>query len=152
GAAGIDPARVRVVPRPDAETAVDAVGGTDGASVLARARSVEAAVYEIVGALVAPREAALSSTVTGVYRPFDVIDRLEVATATAAQPHPLPLRPLLVLDDAHVLPPSQFRVLEHWLARRELRIARWMIARFDILLPQEALAAVTEDRADRTDF
>src|SRR5262249_21862380 len=54
--------------------------------------------------------------------------------------------------DAHVLHPSQFRALQHWMARRELRIARWMIARFDILLPQEALAAVTEDSSDEAGF
>lgn len=151
-AAGVDPSRVRIVPRPDAETAVGAIGGTKGVSVLARARSVEAAVYEVVGSLVPPKETGLSSIVTGAYRPFDVIDWLEVETSDVEQSQWLALRPLVILDDAHVLHPSQFRVLEHWLARRELRIARWMIARFDILLPQEALIAVTEDRTSRTDF
>jgi hypothetical protein len=146
-AEGIPASRIHIVPRPDAETAVDAIGGPDAEGVLARAREVEAAAYEIVGALIAPREEDLSPEVTGAYRPFDVIDRIVIdpQNDTAS---PQSLLPLVILDDANVLHPSQFRALQHWLARRELRIARWMIARFDILLPQEALSAVTEDRAE----
>ena len=130
-------------------TAAEAIGGTSGEGVLARARAVEAAVYEVVGALVAPQETDLTRVVTGAYRPFDVIDRIQI---NPSEGQGLLLLPLVILDDANVLHPSQFRSLEHWLARRELRIARWMIARFDILLPQEALTAVTEDRSDRADF
>jgi hypothetical protein len=149
--AGVPPARIRIVPRPDAETAVESIGGTAGEGVLARAREVEAAAYEVVGALIAPKEEGLSQVLTGAYRPFDVIDRITV------EDHDDPsksqsLHPLVILDDANYLHPSQFRALQHWLARRELRIARWMIARFDILQPKEALAAVTEDREARTDF
>ena len=36
--------------------------------------------------------------------------------------------------------------------RRELRVARWMIARFDILVPQEALKAVSQDATDAAKF
>src|SRR4051812_10864928 len=55
-AEGIPASRIRIIPRSDAETAVDAIGGPDAVGVLARAREVEAAAYEIVGALIAPRE------------------------------------------------------------------------------------------------
>ncbi len=148
---GVLPSRIRIIPRPDAETAADSIGGTGGEGVLARAREVEAAAYEVVGALIAPKEEGLSHALTGAYRPFDVIDRIVVEDpADASKTHSL--HPLVILDDANYLHPGQFRALQHWLARRELRIARWMIARFDILLPKEALAAVTEDREDRTDF
>jgi hypothetical protein len=61
------------------------------------------------------------------------------------------LIPLAIFDDAHVLHPEQFGALERLLIRRELRIARWIIARFDILLPEEALKAATEDRSDGTE-
>jgi hypothetical protein len=112
---------------------------------------VEAAAYKVVGALIAPKEESLSDALTGAYRPFDVIDRIEVNDPAGA-PKTHSLLPLVILDDANYLHPGQFRAIQHWLARRELRIARWMIARFDILLPKEALAAVTVDREDRTDF
>ncbi len=149
--AGIPLACVRVIPRPEAASAADAIGGTGGEGIMARAREVEAAAYAIIGALIAPREEELSPAVTGAYRPFDVIDRI-VIDAPGEELSIQSLHPLVILDDAHVLHPSQFRALQHWLARRELRIARWMIARFDILLPHEALAAVTDDRSERADF
>lgn len=62
------------------------------------------------------------------------------------------LTPLVILDDAHWLHPTQFEAVKHWLARRELRIARWMITRFDILQPNEALCAVAEDRTERPSY
>src|SRR5207237_491644 len=62
------------------------------------------------------------------------------------------LLPIAILDDAHTLHPQQFRALQHWLVRRELRVARWILTRLDVLHPGEALAAVTEDRSDRAEL
>jgi len=80
-----------------------------------------------------------------------VIERITFPD-TRAPGKSLSLRPLAILDDAHTLHPAQFRALHHWLARRELRIARWMIARFDVLLPQEALAAITDESSDAVSY
>src|SRR5262249_20347898 len=54
-ATGVGAERVRVVPRPEAGTLIDTIGGEAGADVLEKARRVEAAVYQVVGALVPPR-------------------------------------------------------------------------------------------------
>ncbi|HEY7422870.1 MAG TPA: hypothetical protein VH682_01295 [Gemmataceae bacterium] len=89
---------------------------------------------------------------TGAYKPFDVIEQFRIDVRQGGQGQPLELQPLVILDDAHALHPTQFRSLEHWLARRELRIARWIVTRFDILQPHEALASVSEDRAERPDY
>lgn len=151
-AAGIRPVDVEVVPRAGAEAIVEAIGGTGGEQVAARARAVEKALYQVMGALIAPNEADLPPEATAAYQPFDIIDRVRVQIGPAGQKRLLELRPLAILDDAHVLHPAQFRALQRWLARRELRIARWMIARFDVLLPQEALGAFTEDRSDAADY
>ena len=151
-AAGVDPADVRIIPRPDAESFVNAIGGVEGAQVAARARSVEQALYQVMGALLAPAESDLPPEATGAYQPFDIIESFQITVGTEGQKQTHLLRPLAILDDAHVLHPSQFQGLQRWLARRELRIARWMIARFDVLLPQEALAALTEDRADAASY
>ena len=150
-ATGVDASRVEIIPRADAGVAADTIGGLRGPAVLARAREVERAVYDVVGSLVAPSESTLDSTVTGAYRPFDVIERIAVASETPAGAR-IEFLPLVILDDAHALHPTQFRSVEHWLARRELRLARWILTRFDILQPNEALAAVTEDRASRPDY
>lgn len=151
-AAGIKAGDVELVPRPDAESIVEAIGGIGGEGVAARARAVEKALYQVMGALIAPAEADLPTEATAAYQPFDIIERVRVQIGPEEQKRILDLHPLAILDDAHVLHPSQFQALQRWLARRELRIARWMIARFDVLLPQEALAAVTEDRSEAANY
>jgi hypothetical protein len=103
-----------------------------------------------MGALVAPSESDLLTSATSAYRPFDIIEEIVAPAWDGGEK--LHLKPLSILDDAHVLHPNQFRALHHWLARRELRIARWMIARFDVLLPQEALASISEDRPDAVSY
>jgi len=150
--AGIADSAISVVPRADATSAMDTIGGAGATSIVVRAREVERAVYDIIGALVAPKEASLPAPVTGTYRPFDLIDHIEVRSPVLNQGQPLSLIPLLMLDDAFWLHPSQFDALRHWLARRELRIARWVLTRFDILKPSEALSLVADDQHERPSY
>ncbi len=145
--AGIESEDVQVIARPEASEVVATIGGTDGAAVRARAAKVENAIYQVMNALVAPEESTLPPDVVRPYRPFDIIDRIRIPYRGANQ-GTLELRPLAIFDDAHLLHPAQFRALEKFLLRRELRVARWMIARFDVLLPQEALAAVSQDAVE----
>lgn len=151
-AAGVAPSEVTLVAERDSGAGLDAVGGSNGDQVLKKAREVERAVYEIVGSLVPPTEADLSTAVTGTYRPFDVISKIQLQSPAIANGKALQLVPLVILDDAHWLHPAQFEAVKHWLARRELRIARWMISRFDILQPSEALQAVSEDRSEKPTY
>lgn len=150
--AGIRANEVTIQARAEADAALEQIGGTSGLAVVQRARDVERAVYEVVGALVPPTESRLNSIVTGAYRPFDVIDRMQIQSPRHFDGISLSLLPLVILDDAHSLHPAQFKALQHWLARRELRIARWVITRFDILHPAEAIAAVAEDRVSRPSY
>lgn len=151
-AAGVSPSEVTLVAERDSDAGLDAVGGSNGEQVLKKARDVERAVYEIVGALVPPREVCLSTAITGTYRPFDVISKIHLRSSAIASGRALQLVPLVILDDAHWLHPAQFEAVKHWLARRELHIARWMISRFDILQPSEALQAVSEDRSEKPTY
>jgi hypothetical protein len=141
-AVGVEEMDVEFVPREDAAAAVESMGGTQGAAVGDRARAVEAALYAIAGALVAPDVSKLPPAATGAYRPFDVIERVRVRLDLQGVPRTIDLRPLLILDDAHALHPEQFTGAKRWLARRELRIARWMLTRLDILTPREVLQQV----------
>lgn len=150
--AGVSESSVTILPRADSGAGLETIGGISGSALLQRAREVERAVYEIVGALVAPNESAIPLSVTGTYRPFDVIERFEVTTPLLNQGKPIRLLPLVMLDDAHWLHPGQFEAMRHWLARRELRIARWVLTRFDILQPSEALSIVADDRRDRPSY
>lgn len=147
--AGVMLEEIEIVPRQDAEAATLAVGGTDGKGLLERARSVELALYKVVGALVAPDVSSLDVESTGAYRPFDVIDLFRVPLGRGTERRNIELRPLVILDDAHVLHPAQYQGVKSWLMRRELRVARWVLTRLDVMHPEEALAAITEDRAER---
>lgn len=133
---------VAITPRGDAGAGFDAIGGERAQVVREKARRVEAAVYSVVGAIVAPQLDALPPEAVGAYKPFDVIEQITVrASGSVAR---LDLLPLVVLDDAHLLHREQFQRLKRWLARRELKIARWIISRLDAMSPQEALSTATD--------
>lgn len=149
--AGVESEYVQIITRPEASGVVGTIGGTDGTAVREQAAKVENAIYRVMNALVAPRESDLPRDAVCPYRPFDIIDRIRIPYPGVDQER-LELRPLAVFDDAHLLHPAQFRALERFLLRRELRVARWMIARFDVLLPQEALAAVSQEAAEAAKF
>lgn len=147
-AGGVQIKYVEMVPRPDADAAVMAVGGTQAINMVERARAVEASLYKVVAALVPPAVSELDPDSTEAYRPFDVVDRFRVVLNPDDEGPPVELRPLVMLDDAHTLHPAQFRGLQRWLSRRELRVGRWVLTRLDSLQPQEILAAPKEPRGD----
>lgn len=132
---GVPLSDIRIVPRGNAGAAAVAIGGTDTEAVLAKATEIELAIYRISAALVPPSVDSISATAATAYRPFDVIDTIEVTQDGKT----LTLRPLVILDDAHSLQADQFDQLRRWLARRELKVARWVITRFDALTPRQVL-------------
>jgi hypothetical protein len=144
--AGVPIGELRIVPRPDAESRLDGIGGESGTSIQARARAVEAAIYRVVGSVVAPDETRLPAEATGDFALFDLIESIEAPyqrVSTGATR--CSFKPLVILEDAHILHPEQYKRLKHWLARRELRLARWMLARFDVLQADEALEATASE-------
>lgn len=149
--AGIAENQTEIVIRPEAAEFVETIGGRDGVSVRRHAALVENAIYQVMNALVAPDESSLPEDATRPYRPFDIIERVRIPFA-GSDKGTLDLQPLAIFDDAHLLHPAQFNALQKFLIRRELRVARWLIARFDVLLPQEALQAVSQDAADAAKF
>ena len=150
--AGIDAEYVEFQIRAEAQGLLDTIGGYGGKQVRDRAAAVENAIYKVMTSLVAPPERELPPDAVNPYRPFDIIDRVGVPGDVLGFTGFLIPLPLAIFDDAHVLHPAQFRALERFLVRRELRIARWMIARIDVLLPEEALAAAVEDRSAAITF
>lgn len=137
---------ITVVPRSEAEAAKVAIGGTDPQQLLERARQIEYSIYRASAALVPPPVADLDADAVAAYRPLDVIDAFTVEQ----DGQPLTLRPLVIFDDAHNLHPTQLVALRRWLARRELRVARWILMRLDALSPGEVLTDV-EPVAERAE-
>ena len=134
-AAGFSLEVVEIVPRTDAEAALTAIGGAKGPDLLARAREVELAIYRISAALMPPDVEEIDAGAVAVYRPFDVIECVRITAGDEA----LTLRPLVIFDDAHSLHPTQLLALRRWLARRELKVARWILTRLDALTRTDVL-------------
>lgn len=151
-AVGIAAKSVRLVTRPEAQGLLETIGGIQGESVHDRAARLENAIYSVMTSLVAPPESQLPAEATAPYRPFDIIDHIQIPGETFGIAGSINILPLAIFDDAHVLHPAQFQALKRFLVRREPRVARWMIARFDVLLPEEALAAAISDSADAPEY
>ncbi len=134
-ATGIALSDVEIVPRADADAALTAIGGVGGPDLLARAREVELAIYRISAALLPPDVDDIQTGASAVYRPFDVIEAFRIRDGEDE----LQLRPLVIFDDAHSLHPAQLAALQRWLARRELKVARWILTRLDALSPGDVL-------------
>ena len=130
---GLD--QVEIVPRADANAALTSIGGTMGSNLLARAREVELAIYQISAALVPPDIENVDREAGAAYRPFDVIEMFRINDGEEV----LELCPLIIFDDAHSLHPKQFEALTRWLARRELKVSRWILTRLDALTPGDVL-------------
>lgn len=127
---------IEIVPRPDAEAALAAIGGTGVRGLLERAREIELAIYNISAALVPPQLEEINKEVAAAaYRPFDVIETFRLNEHNRS----LILKPLVIFDDAHSLHPAQFQSLQRWLRRRELRVSRWVLTRLDALTPADVL-------------
>ena len=124
-ASGVPIDRVSIEPRADASAALATIGGTRGPELHRRAQEVELATHRISSALLPPRIEDVLEAAVAPYRPFDVIKAFRI-TDEAAE-----LRPLVIFDDAHALHPAQLKALRDCLARRELRIARWVLTRLD---------------------
>jgi hypothetical protein len=147
--AGVTPNDVKVITTGISHAGAEAIGGDSGESILERARAVEQDIYRVVGALLPPTPGALGEAAISAYRPFDVIDRFVVSLGGLKERE---LRPLVMFDDAHTLHPTQFRNLTRWLIRRELRVSRWVLTRFDVLDPNEALSAILKEGSEDTEL
>lgn len=129
---GVDLGQVRVITTPNAEAARDAVNADDLNAFRERARMTERAIFSLVNALVPPAEDHLGEHLIDVaYAPFAVIESIEISAAWRGRE--LRLRPMVIIDDAHELHPTQLEDVDLWLRDREIKIARWMLTRIDSL-------------------
>lgn len=140
-AAGVSLEDVEIVPRADADAALTVIGGTRGDALLAKARDMELAIYRISAALMPPDVHDIDREAVAAYRPFDVIESFRVRDGEET----FDLRPLVILDDAHSLHPAQLTALQRWLARRELKVGRWILTRLDAMTPADVLIDQSPD-------
>lgn len=137
--------QISIVPRGDAIAALAAIGGRDGVSLFDKARAIEEQIYSISAALLPPSISDIDDEAAAAYHPFDVIERVEIDGSQGK----ITLRPLVIFDDAHSLHPEQFTAFRQWLARRELKISRWVLTRMDALSPADVLLTQGEASTKR---
>jgi hypothetical protein len=129
---GVDLKQVRIITTPNAEAARDSVNADDLEAFRERARMTERAIFKLINALVAPSEDELGEHLIDVaYAPFAIIESIEISAAWRGRP--LRLKPMVIIDDAHELHPTQLEDVDIWLRDREVKIARWMLTRIDSL-------------------
>ena len=128
---------IKVVYRDQADVAADSIGGQNAIDVFEKAKSVERAIYEISAALIAPKEDLLKDEAIAPYHPFDSIDHILIIHPETKATHTL--KPLVMLDDAHTLHRTQLLAVGSWLARREMKIGRWLLMRLDAQTPETVL-------------
>ncbi|PPT41767.1 hypothetical protein XarbCFBP8132_11870 [Xanthomonas arboricola] len=126
---------VRLVGRRGTPGELDSVGGTSASEAMEHAIAVERAVIRVCGALLPPPIEQFPPELNDAYAPIDLLDRF---TAPVDE-RQCEILPLLVLDDLQHLHVEQQKYLIRWLAGREVRIARWMLTRFDSFGPEQIL-------------
>ena len=132
---------IRFIPREGAGAQLEQIGGSDAENVVARARSVERAVYSVGASLLPPSLDNIAEEAREPYQPFEAIREIEIDW----DGKPCRLKPLTILDDVHTLHPDQFEALFRSLARREIRFARWMMMRMDALSPNAVFRSTDAD-------
>ena len=148
--AGIVTTQIELIFHPDRIGSVPTIGGGEIAGILQRAREIESSIYNAAGALVCPPLESLGEIALGAYKPFDLIEKVRIHDETDNTSYDVQL--LAVFDDAQYLHPKQYAFLKRWLLRRELKVARWILSRLDVLNPEEALTVMTMKSEDEVNL
>ena len=136
---GIGAEEIEFVAQHDGNAALTNIGGTETRDIFEHAVRVERDVYEVGASLIPPPIDNIGQFARSPYSPFEVIKSVKLSSLED-QP-PLSLLPLVILDDAHTLQSAQYQLLETWLMRREMRVGRWVMTRFDQESPSYVLAS-----------
>lgn len=108
--------------------AMDSIG-TDIRKLKEMAVQVETEVYSVIHSLVPRKPETIESSLT----PYDPLKYLKeiIINLNGVK---IPLKPMLILDDAHELSADQFSDVNDYLLSRELNVSRWIMTRYDIAI------------------
>ena len=123
--------------RDGADVAMESIGGATAEDILNKAKTVERLIYDISASLLPPPENKLQPETIAPYHPFDAIEVINVKLRSKQEI--IHLQPLVILDDVHSLHPQQLFHMREWLAKREMKISRWMLMRLDAQTPKSVL-------------
>lgn len=122
---------IEIVTTRQSPGALGNIGGNSFEELRSNAVELESTVYDVIHALV-PRSAnQIATMLTRPYDPLSCITGFAVKLDHADNTVTF-LKPMLIVDDAHELHSSQFSSLTDFLIRRDLKMARWILTRYDI--------------------
>ncbi|MFM0415690.1 MULTISPECIES: hypothetical protein [Paraburkholderia] len=141
---------VEIVMGDGAESAAEVTGAGTAQGFREYARNIELAIFRIVTSLVPPDEEEMAADFLNTsYDVFEVLKGFRIMHWPGQADAPATVvRPLLVVDDAHELHPTQFLQLRDWLKSKAIGISRWLMCRPDVVAPEDYRRAMTEEMAD----
>lgn len=140
---------VEIVLREDAESARTVMRTGNASEFRDYARKIELGVFKIVTALIPPSEDVFAQEILNSrYDVFEEIIGIRIKRWPEEQWGETVLKPMVVIDDAHELHPSQYIHLRDWLKSRVITVSRWIMCRLDIVAPEDYRDAIARDTPD----
>jgi hypothetical protein len=127
---GIEDEQIEILTSEISPAARESIGAGSAKYLREIATQVEDAVYRVIHALVPLPQNKIPELLPISYKPLSIISGLALRNVGASQYSVI--KPMIMVDDAHELHSTQFAALTDWLIKRDLRVARWVITRFDI--------------------
>jgi len=141
---------VEIVMGANSESVFTTTGADSAESFREYARGIELAIFRIVTSLVPPDEKDMAENFLNTsYDVFEVLSGFRVRRWSGAPDVPIDsdvvLRPMIIVDDAHELHPTQFTQLRDWLKTKAMGVSRWLMCRPDIVSADDYREALGKD-------
>ena len=138
---------VEIVMGANAESVVAVTGANDPKAFRQYARDIELAIFRVVTSLVPPDEKEMAKEFLNTsYDVFEVLTAIRVRKWPSLQDAPAAsLRPMMIIDDAHELHPTQFLQLRDWLKSKAMGVSRWLMCRPDVVSADDYRDALAKD-------
>lgn len=149
--------QVEVVMGANAESVIATTGANNAESFRQYAREIELAIFKIVTSLVPPTEQDMAANFLNTrYDVFEVLRGFRIRrwpdTVDGPDDSDLILRPMIIVDDAHELHPTQFAQLRDWLKSKAIGVSRWLMCRPDVVSADDYREALAKDSAPEEDM
>ena len=143
----IFPDDIEIVMGEGADSVSVVTGANDPTAFRQYARNIELSIFKIVTSLVPPDENEMAAEFLNTsYDVFEVLKGFRVRRWSMKPDAPaMLLRPMVIVDDAHELHPTQFLQLRDWLRSKVIGVSRWLMCRPDVVAPEDYREAMTKE-------
>jgi hypothetical protein len=154
---GVSLEHVEIVMGANSESVFTTTGADRAESFRDYARRIELAIFRIVTSLVPPDEIDMAENFLNTsYDVFEVLRGFRVRRWPGSPYAPVDtdvvLRPMIIVDDAHELHPTQFTQLRDWLKTKAIGVSRWLMCRPDIVSADDYREALAKDTIAEEDM